>query len=185
MNLAGSTDIVKKLWFRLHSQYHEKGWRAKSILSEKLVHLRYVNCEKTGNYIGKFHGLSQQLANMRHICENRWLEYLLFSGLRDEHSTWASLFCNALQKEADSSLFNIVTSQLMDKSRLIIKPGNKQSGIALFGLASKKCMFNSIFPTQSNWTKSIYKKLKQNIPIVRNPFMKQSIGGFYIRNLQR
>lgn len=159
MDLAGGADTVKELWSRLHSQYHEKGWGAKSILFKKLVHLRYADCKGTGDYIGKFHALSQRLANIRRIYKNWWLVYLLFSGFGNEHSTWATLFCNASQKEADPPLLNIVTLQLLDKSRLITKPRNTQSNIALFGLVSKKRRFNSYFPTQSNQIKSTYSKV--------------------------
>lgn len=113
--------------------------------------------EGIGDYIGKFCGLSQRLANMGRICENWWLLYLLFSGLGDEHSTWATLFCNASRKEADAPLLNIVTSLLLDKFQLISKPGNIQS-MALFGSTSRKHRFNSSFSTHSNRTKSTYNK---------------------------
>lgn len=95
MDLASGADIVKELWFRLYSQYHEKGWNAELILFEKLVQLRHSNYENTGDYIGKFQSLSQRLLNMGRVCENLWLVYLFFSGLGDEHSTWATMFRNA------------------------------------------------------------------------------------------
>ena len=70
IDLADGADKVKELWSRLHFQYHKKRWGVKSILFKKFFYLRHANCKKTGDYIKKFHELSQRLANMGHICEN-------------------------------------------------------------------------------------------------------------------
>lgn len=57
----------------------------------KLVHLRHSDCEGTGDGIGENSvDCFQRLANMGRVCENWWLVYLQFSGLGDEHGTWAN-----------------------------------------------------------------------------------------------
>lgn len=81
MGLAGGTDTVKELFQVTLSVSHKKGRGAKSILFEKLIYLGHSDREGISNYIEKFRGLSQRLANMGRICENWWLVYLLFSGL--------------------------------------------------------------------------------------------------------
>ncbi len=158
MDFAGGAETIKELWSRLYAQYHEKVLGAESILFEKLVQLRHSDCESTGDYIGKFCSLSQPLSNVGLAFENWWLVYLLFSGLGDEHSTWTTSFRNASCKEPDQPLLNVITTQLLDKSRPISKPGTSQSGMALFGSISKKRRFNSSVLAQSARPKSIYNK---------------------------
>ena len=107
---------------------------------------------------------------MGRVCENWWLVYLLFSGLGDEHSTWATSFRNASHKEPDPPFLNIVTAQLLDESRLISKPGTSQSGMALFGSTSKKRRFNSSLPAQSARPKSTYNKATAKCSHCKKPF---------------
>lgn len=85
MDLATGIETMKKLWLRLLTQYHKKGWGAESILFQKLVYLRHSDCKNSGDYIGKLRGISQRLANMEQICPNWVLVYLLISRLGDKH----------------------------------------------------------------------------------------------------
>lgn len=56
---------------------------------------------------------------MGQVCPN-WVQvYFLISGFRDKHHSWATFSHNALQKKPDLSLFDIITSQLLDESYLI------------------------------------------------------------------
>lgn len=81
MVFANRAKTVNKLCSYLYLQYHEKRWEAESILFQKLVQIQHSDCERTGDYLGKFCRLSQQLANMGQVCKNWWLIYLLFSSL--------------------------------------------------------------------------------------------------------
>lgn len=157
IDLATGAKTVKELWSRLLTQYHEKGWGAESILFQKLVYLKHSDCENTGDYIGKLRGMSQCLANMGRVCPNWVLVYLLISGLGDEHHSWATSFRNASRKEPDLPLLDVVTSQLLDESRLTNKSGASDSGMALFSSTSKK---RKLYPTYSTSIqgKSTYNK---------------------------
>ena len=78
------------------------------------MQLCHFDCEITSDYIGKFRSFSQRLSNMGRVCKNWWLVYLLFSGLGDEHLTWATSFHNASCQEPDPPFLNVVTAQLLD-----------------------------------------------------------------------
>lgn len=152
MDFADGANIVKELWSRLlYSQYHEKELGAELIHFQKLVCLQYSGCKRTSNYVGNLHELSQNLANIGRVCENLWSVYLLFSGLEDEHASWATVFRNASRKEVDQLSFNVVT---LDKFCLINKPEYSESNMALFKTNSQKRRFNSTFTAQSNRAKS-------------------------------
>lgn len=143
--------------YRLLALYHENGWGAVSILFQKLVYPRHLDCENTADNVGEPCPMSQHLANMGQIGPNWVLLCLSISGLRDEHSNWATSFRNASRKEPDAPPFHLVTSQLPDKSQLINKPGASESGMALFGTTYKKRNFNPTSFTSSRG-KSTYKK---------------------------
>lgn len=53
IDLATGANMVKELWSRLLTQYHERRWGVKLNFFQKLVHLRHSDCESIGDYIGK------------------------------------------------------------------------------------------------------------------------------------
>lgn len=95
---------------------------------------------------------------MGRVCPNWILVYLLISGLGDKHHSWATFFCSVSQKELDSPLLDIVTSQLLNESRLTNKSGASDSGMALFSSISKKRKLHPISSTSMRG-KSTYNKI--------------------------
>lgn len=85
--------------------------------------------------------------------------YLLISELGDEYHSWVIFFRNALQKEPDLPLLNIVTSQLLDESRLTNKFRASNLDMALFSFTSKKCKVYLISST-SMQDKLMYNKAR-------------------------
>lgn len=82
--------------------------------------------------------------------DNWILVYMLFSGLRDEHASWATTVRNISRKDAEPPQFDAITAQLLDESRIL---ANSSAGtdtiIALFGKQSSERKFN---PTISSNT---------------------------------
>lgn len=157
MDVAVGATTIKEMWTRLYDQYREVGWGAESILFKELVSSRQPECENTDSYVAKFRALYFCLSNMDKKLDNWILVYMLFSGLGDKHTSWATTVQNASRKDAEPPEFSTITAQLLDKSRILLKSlGGTDTTIALFGKQSSKRKFNSaIFSNAGLFTKQI------------------------------
>lgn len=64
---------------------------------------------------------------------------MLFSGLREEHTSWATIVQNASQKDIKPLEFSTITTQLLDKARILLKSlSGTDSFIALFDKSKKQ-----------------------------------------------
>ena len=144
MDVAVGATTIKEMWTRLYDQYHEVGWGAESILFSELVSLRQSECEHTDSYVAEFRALYLCLSNMGRKLDNWILVYILFSGLGDEHTSWATTVRNTSRKDAEPPQFTTITAQLLDESRILAKSSaGTNTTTALFGKQSGKQKFSS------------------------------------------
>ncbi len=145
MDVEVGATTIKEMWTRLYDQYHEVGWGAESILFRELVSLKQSECEDSDSYVPKFRSLYLRLSNMGRKLDNWILVYMLFSGLRNEHTSSATTVQNASRKDAEPPEFSTITAQLLDESRIFAKSSaGTDTTIALIGKQFGKRKFSSI-----------------------------------------
>lgn len=76
--------------------------------------------------------------------DNWIVVYMLFSGLGDKHTSWATTVRNASQKDAEPPEFSTITAQLLDESWILAKSSaGTDTTIALIGKQFGKQKFSS------------------------------------------
>ena len=154
MDVAVGATTIKEMWIRLFDQYHEVRRGVESILFRVLVNLRQSECDNTDSYVAKFRALYFRLSNIGKKLNNWILVYMLFSGLGEEHTSWATTVQNASRKDAKSPEFSIITAKLLDEAWILSKSlGKTDTSIALFGKSGKQKFSPGIFSNAAPSTK--------------------------------
>ena len=120
-DVAVGENTIKEMWTGLYDQYHGVRWGAESIIFRELVSLRQSECEDTDSYIAKFRAFYLRLTNIEKKLGNWILVYMLFNGLGDEHTGWATTVQNVFRKETEPPEFSIITAQPLNESQILPK----------------------------------------------------------------
>ncbi len=199
MDIKVGVTTIKEMRTCLYDQYNEVGRGAKSILFRELDSLRQSQCEDTDSYVAKFRVLYLCLSNMGKGLDDWILVYMVFSGLGDEYTSWATTVQNASRKDVEPPEFSTITAQLLDKSRILAKSSaGTDTTMALIRKKFSKQKFGSTMSSntgpstkrsssrsETNRKKPDTTRQQPSVLTVIDPIIWLKIAGFCTRKKQR